>query len=448
MFRVALLPTWRTHRRVLPFSPCSGLPHPLIQTGVKMVTTRSVTRINTEVRATTPPGLPTPAPTPRTPGRKRKLVEPETPTLPSKRKRTSATALPPTPSTPSTVTVVAEAVPVTAEAPRPFVDEEELDILPPALTFDLEEAKRHIIAGDERFREVFERLPCKPFEVLDVVHPFRTLVTSILGQQISWLAARSIIAKFLRIFDPSLPERGDVPPAMADRPFPTPRQLATTSIPTLRSAGLSQRKAEYVIDLATRFADGRLSASLLQKATDDEMAESLIAVRGIGRWTVDMFAMFSAKRPDIMPYGDLGVQRGLLRWVLASHDANYRLAVEPKKLPQPSVEQEPQAAEAVEPSSQEEDGSAVPPIPTPETPKKRKKAVKVEAPSDGVHIPSSEPVKLPTGLTVAQLKSRLAGKKEKKGVYLTPDEMDALTQSWKPYRSIAVWYMWALAEEP
>ncbi|KZO90757.1 DNA glycosylase [Calocera viscosa TUFC12733] len=410
-----------------------------------MVSTRSAIRVNTAVRETTPVGLLTPAPTPRTP-RKRKLAveEPVTPTKPVKRKRASAAAVPPTPVTPSTVTVAAEitSAPI---AVKEFIEEE--DILPPVLSFDLEHAKRHIIAADERFHEVFNRLPCKPFEVLDVVHPFRTLATSILGQQISWRAARSITAKFLRIFDPSLPERGDVLPHMADRPFPTPHQLASTSIPTLRGAGLSQRKAEYVIDLASRFADGRLSASLLSKATDEELAESLIAVRGIGPWTVDMFAMFSAHRPDIMPYGDLGVQRGLLRWVLASHDSNYRIEVEPKKLPQPSVEEEPEAAEAIEPAPKEEDGSAVPPIPTPETPKKRKKAVKVEVSRDGVHIPTGTPIKLPTGLTVAQLKSRLAGKKEKKGVYLTPEEMDALTEGWKPYRSIAVWYMWALAEE-
>ncbi|EJU03972.1 DNA glycosylase [Dacryopinax primogenitus] len=378
-------------------------------------------------------------PTPRTP-RKRKLPEEQgTPTLTgnTKRKRNSI-VVPPTPLTPSVTTAIVEAIPVAA-----LLEE---DILPPCLTFDLEVAKQHIIAADKRFKEVFIHLPCRPFEVLDVVHPFRTLATSILGQQISWKAARSIVAKFLLLFDPSLPERGDVPPAMHDRPFPTPHQLAGMDIPTLRSAGLSQRKAEYVIDLATHFANGQLSPSFLAKASDEQLAEHLIAVRGIGRWTVDMFAIFSARRPDIMPYGDLGVQRGLLKWVLASHDKNYRLAIEPKKLPQPSVEEDPQAAETTDPALQEGDASAIPPIPA-ETPQKRKKAAKVESPSNAVHVPLGKPVKLPDGLTVSQLKSRLSGKKVQKGMYLTPAEMDALTEGWKPYRSIAVWYMWALSEE-
>jgi 3-methyladenine DNA glycosylase/8-oxoguanine DNA glycosylase len=67
--------------------------------------------------------------------------------------------------------------------------------------------------------------------------------------------------------------------------FPTAAQVAATPVATLRTAGLSGRKAEYVRDLAARFADGRLSTSAIRAADDDALAELLIAVRGVGRWT-------------------------------------------------------------------------------------------------------------------------------------------------------------------
>lgn len=76
-----------------------------------------------------------------------------------------------------------------------------------------------------------------------------------------------------------------------------------------------------MIALAEHFVSGKLTDDLLLNGSDDEVAEALIAVRGIGRWTVDMFLIFTLRRPDILPVGDLGVQKGLLRWVLAAHGA-------------------------------------------------------------------------------------------------------------------------------
>ncbi|TFY73663.1 hypothetical protein EWM64_g10350 [Hericium alpestre] len=208
-------------------------------------------------------------------------------------------------------------------------------LLPAKLTFSLEEAKAHLSRADKRFEDVFTRLPCKPFEKLERVEPFRTLTTSILGQQISWMAARSITHKFIRLYFPHLPEKPDDNfwAKAPDAPFPTPHQVAATDVPSLRTAGLSARKAEYVQDLAARFADGRLTSQKLFDADDEELHEMLTAVRGIGRWTVDMFAIFSLRRPDIMPFGDLGVQRGVLRWFLSLHHPTYRIEISPQKLP-------------------------------------------------------------------------------------------------------------------
>jgi len=160
-------------------------------------------------------------------------------------------------------------------------------LVPALLSFSFDDAKQHLTGVDYRFKDLFNKMECKPFQQLERVHPFRALVTSILGQQISWLAARSINHKFIRLFDPSIPEKptdyeAHKSPASF---FPTPEQVASTEFAILRTAGLSGRKAEYVHDLASRFADGRLSTEKLIRANDEELAQMLIEVKGIGRWT-------------------------------------------------------------------------------------------------------------------------------------------------------------------
>ena len=90
--------------------------------------------------------------------------------------------------------------------------------------------------------------------------------------------------------------------------FPTPEQVAAKDVAFLRQAGLSSRKAEYIKGLAEKFASGELSAGMLVGASDGEVLERLIAVRGLGRWSVEMFACFGLKRMDVFSVGDLGVQ--------------------------------------------------------------------------------------------------------------------------------------------
>lgn len=110
--------------------------------------------------------------------------------------------------------------------------------------------------------------------------------------EISWLAARAITHKFLRIYDPSLPEKYD--PSSPPTSFPTPAQVMATPVADLRAAGLSGRKVEYVQDLAARFADGRLDPVKLVAMTDDEVMEHLVAIRGIGPWSVHMQNIFAS----------------------------------------------------------------------------------------------------------------------------------------------------------
>jgi DNA-3-methyladenine glycosylase II len=87
-----------------------------------------------------------------------------------------------------------------------------------------------------------------------------------------------------------------------------PDEVAKCDLQTLRTAGLSQRKAEYIQGLAEKFASGELSAEMLAKASDEELLEKLIAVRGLGKWSVEMFATFALKRTNVFSTGDLGVQ--------------------------------------------------------------------------------------------------------------------------------------------
>ncbi|KAL7007855.1 hypothetical protein EMMF5_002502 [Cystobasidiomycetes sp. EMM_F5] len=206
-------------------------------------------------------------------------------------------------------------------------------VVRPELSFDYQEARRHLCRVDPRFTTLFETLPCKPFTEQTDLNPFRALCCSILGQQISWLAARSITHKFIRLVAfPDLPEKPEAVGMTTH--FPTPRQVVSAPVATLRAAGLSQRKAEYVQDLAARFADGRLSARTLMAMSDEEVMTALTAVRGIGPWTVEMFMMFTLRRPNVLPCGDLGVQKGLIRWLTQVNPG-----ILAKKLPQsPAVE--------------------------------------------------------------------------------------------------------------
>jgi len=152
-----------------------------------------------------------------------------------------------TPRTPRTSRKASTATtPSTPAGEFTFVDVprgSEPELVPATLSFKLAEAKAHLIAFDPRFKGLFERRACRPYEQLATVDPFRTLATSIISQQIATKAARSITHKFARMYDRSLPEKyedGQTWPL-----FPTAEQVTATPMATLRSAGLSARKAEY-----------------------------------------------------------------------------------------------------------------------------------------------------------------------------------------------------------
>jgi DNA-3-methyladenine glycosylase II len=127
---------------------------------------------------------------------------------------------------------------------------------------------------------------------------FTTLARSIVGQQISVKAAQSVWDKFAAVVGG--PSNRLSPAAV----------LALEAL-TLRTAGLSARKAEYLVDLARHFDDGTVHVKQWQQMEDEAIIDELVAIRGIGRWTAEMFLIFHLMRPNVLPLDDLGLLKGI-----------------------------------------------------------------------------------------------------------------------------------------
>ncbi|APA12388.1 hypothetical protein sscle_09g071580 [Sclerotinia sclerotiorum 1980 UF-70] len=182
---------------------------------------------------------------------------------------------------------------------------------PPAVKIStsdiLDKALEHLIKVEPKLKPIIEKHPCRIFSaegLAEEIEPFRALVSGIISQQVSGAAAKSIKAKFVALFNPP-----DSDPST--HTFPTPSAIVATDLARLRTAGLSQRKAEYISGLALKFTDGELTTQFLLSASYEEVFASLIQVRGLGKWSVEMFACFALKRLDVFSTGDLGVQRGM-----------------------------------------------------------------------------------------------------------------------------------------
>jgi DNA-3-methyladenine glycosylase II len=125
---------------------------------------------------------------------------------------------------------------------------------------------------------------------------YGALLRSIVGQQLSTKAARTIYGRMTDLFDGHAP---------------TPRQLLAVDPERIRAAGLSYSKIAYLRDLAARVEDGALQLERLPELPDEEVSAQLTAIKGVGQWTADMFMMFHLGRPDILPVGDLGIRRAV-----------------------------------------------------------------------------------------------------------------------------------------
>jgi DNA-3-methyladenine glycosylase II len=125
---------------------------------------------------------------------------------------------------------------------------------------------------------------------------YGALLRTIVGQQLSTKAARTIHERVLGLFGGRTP---------------TPEELLAVSEEDLRGAGLSGRKVTYIRDLAAHVKDGELELDRLDELSDEEVIEEIVAVRGLGRWSAEMFLMFHLERPDVFSGGDLGLRRAI-----------------------------------------------------------------------------------------------------------------------------------------
>jgi DNA-3-methyladenine glycosylase II len=123
---------------------------------------------------------------------------------------------------------------------------------------------------------------------------FTTLARSVVGQQISVKAAQSVWDKFA-----ALPRKL------------TPANVLKLKVDDMRGAGLSARKIEYLVDLALHFDSGMVHVDSWKDMSDELIIEELVAIRGIGRWTAEMFLIFHLMRPNVLPVDDLGLLNGI-----------------------------------------------------------------------------------------------------------------------------------------
>jgi DNA-3-methyladenine glycosylase II len=156
------------------------------------------------------------------------------------------------------------------------------------------EACRHLVKRDRVLKKLIPQHPGAFLQSRG--DAFVTLARSIVGQQISVKAAQSVWDRF---------------DALTRKM--TPAQVLKLKVDDMRAAGLSARKVEYLVDLALHFADKRVRVNDWPSMDDEAIIAELVAIRGIGRWTAEMFLIFHLMRPNVLPLDDIGLQNGISR---------------------------------------------------------------------------------------------------------------------------------------
>ena len=173
----------------------------------------------------------------------------------------------------------------------------------------MHKAVKHLNSVDpvlEQLMEKVGRVSVKPKRVA----VFESLVQAIVYQQLSGKAASTIFCRFTALF--------------GDGGFPSADQVLTMSPERLRSAGLSRPKTSYILGIAERAAAGSLlTLEQCEELADAEIVQRLTEIKGVGRWTVEMFLIFNLGRLDVLPVHDLGVRRG------------FQIAYRKRKMPEP-----------------------------------------------------------------------------------------------------------------
>ena len=153
----------------------------------------------------------------------------------------------------------------------------------------------HLKKSDPRLKIIIEGVKLR--ELTATRGPFEALVEAIVSQQLSIKAADTIFKRFVAL--------------TPGRKFPTPREIIKMPVAKMRKCGLSRMKVSFIKDLAQKTLDGSLNFKQMDAMSDEEVIEHLDRVKGIGRWTAEMFLIFSLSRDDVFSYGDLGLRNAL-----------------------------------------------------------------------------------------------------------------------------------------
>lgn len=153
-------------------------------------------------------------------------------------------------------------------------------------------AKRALARSDPVMAAIIRRHP--GVSLVGRGEPFYTLARSVVGQQISVRAAATVWGRFEGAMNSV-----------------TPVSVLRSDPAALLACGLSRRKLEYIVDLARHFDTGGVDPARWPALDDEAVIEELITVRGIGRWTAEMFLIFNLLRPNVLPLGDIGLQRAV-----------------------------------------------------------------------------------------------------------------------------------------
>ncbi len=169
--------------------------------------------------------------------------------------------------------------------------------------YRMDEAIKHLKKSDPILAAIIEKVP--PFEKHKAGNYFEALLESIVSQQLSVKAADTIWGRFIAL----LPEKKVLP-----------EEVLRLEDQKIRDAGISWQKISYIKDLAKKTVESGILFEQFEIMTDEEIITELVKVKGIGRWTAEMFLMFAMDRPDIFSYGDLGLRRAIEKAYQLGHE--------------------------------------------------------------------------------------------------------------------------------
>ena len=151
-----------------------------------------------------------------------------------------------------------------------------------------------VLSKDKKLKKIISNVgECR---IRTISNPFEALVEAIITQQISDSAGKVISFKFKNLFG---------------KKYPTPNDVVKLSVNEIKSVGLSRMKAEYILGISHMVIEKKLDFKIFKKMSNDEIIFELTKIRGIGRWTAEMYLIFALGRKDVFPLGDLGLINGI-----------------------------------------------------------------------------------------------------------------------------------------